>query len=121
MSDAEINRAEHAAAIAEFNEKAALRYIATLEARVAELSETWTDEHGVTWAPPTAWAYAQSCRVRNELRVRIAKLEAAVRGSLIQNSGEGEWADVRRDGQRSQLAATIDAMEATLLETVEAS
>lgn len=37
MSDAEINRAEHAAAIAEFNEKAALRYIAVLEARVAKL------------------------------------------------------------------------------------
>ena len=35
--DAEINRAEHAAAIAEFNEKAALRHIAALEARVAEL------------------------------------------------------------------------------------
>ena len=35
--DAEINRAEHAAAIAEFNEKAALRHIAALEARVAKL------------------------------------------------------------------------------------
>ena len=35
--DAEINRAEHAAAIAEFNEKAALRHIAALEARVVKL------------------------------------------------------------------------------------
>ena len=35
--DAEIYDAEHVAAIAEFNEKAALRYIATLETRVAKL------------------------------------------------------------------------------------
>ena len=35
--DAEIDHAEHVAAIAEFNEKAALRYIAALEARVAKL------------------------------------------------------------------------------------
>jgi plasmid stabilization system protein ParE len=34
---ARVDRAEHAAAIAEFNEKAALRYIATLETRVAKL------------------------------------------------------------------------------------
>ena len=35
--NAEIDRAEHVAAIAEFNEKAALRHIAALEARVAQL------------------------------------------------------------------------------------
>jgi hypothetical protein len=41
--DAEIDHAEHAAAIAEFNEKAALRYIATLEARVAKLEAALED------------------------------------------------------------------------------
>ena len=35
--DAEIDHAEHVAAIAEFNEKAALRRVAALEARVAKL------------------------------------------------------------------------------------
>ena len=39
LGDAEdrIDHAEHVAAIAEFNERAALRYIAALEARVAKL------------------------------------------------------------------------------------
>ena len=45
MSDAEINRAEHAAAIAEFNERAALRYIATLEARLVKLEALLLDIH----------------------------------------------------------------------------
>ena len=48
------------------------------------------------------------------LVLRAWRVEVAVRGSLIQNCGDGEWADVRRDGQRSQLAATIAAMEAAL-------
>ena len=39
--DAEIYDAEHVAAIAEFNEKAAL-------ARVAELEAAWTDDKGTT-------------------------------------------------------------------------
>ena len=40
--DAEIDHAEHVAAIAEFNERAALRYIAALEARVAKLEAALT-------------------------------------------------------------------------------
>ena len=30
--------------------------------RIVELSETWTDERGEVWSPPTAWAYAQACK-----------------------------------------------------------
>jgi hypothetical protein len=36
--------------------------------RIAELSETWMDDNGTTWTRPTAWAYAQACRVINERR-----------------------------------------------------
>lgn len=48
------------------------------------------------------------------LRAERAKLEAAVRGSAIQNCGEGPWADARRGGQSSQLAATLDAIAAII-------
>ena len=88
--------------------------IAALRARVAEL------EASIEILTGGLLEATEKLARTSTLRVRIAKLEAAVRGSLIQNSGEGEWADVRRDGQRSQLAATIDAMEAALSETVEA-
>ncbi len=46
------------------------------EAALAEATETWMDEHGTTWHPPTAWAYAQSCRVRDEAR-RVRDAERA--------------------------------------------
>jgi hypothetical protein len=45
-----------------------------LEMRVAELSEPWVDAHGTHWNPPTAWAYAQVCRVMNEQRSEIEQL-----------------------------------------------
>jgi hypothetical protein len=45
-----------------------------LENRVDELSEVWVDEHGTHWDPPTAWAYAQVCRVKNEQHEEIEKL-----------------------------------------------
>jgi len=49
-------------------------------ARIAELEaerdETWTDERGVVWSRPTAWAYAKVCKARDSLQTRAEKAEA---------------------------------------------
>lgn len=50
------------------------------EAELAAAREGWTDEHGTTWTPPTAWAYAQACRVMYEAKARADAAEARVRG-----------------------------------------
>lgn len=80
-----------------------------LAAEVAKLSETWTDERGTTWRPPTAWAYARLCRVRDERDARIAELEAVVgrcerlattfkliRGDELRTALRGQRADTGR-------------------------
>ena len=134
--DAEIDHAEHVAAIAEFNEKAALARVAQLEAalefeheetkrlreiimplraRVAELEAAWTDDKGTTWRPPTAWAYAQSCRVREELRARVAKLEAAL--TKISTAARKDTSLVPEDPLLTFIVGVVDA---ALSETVEA-
>jgi hypothetical protein len=41
--------------------------------------ETWTDEHGVTWGRPTAWAFAQLCSASLEHRARAERAEAELR------------------------------------------
>ncbi len=41
----------------------------------AELHETWIDERGTVWTRPTAWAYAQVCRVKDEQKETITRLE----------------------------------------------
>jgi hypothetical protein len=38
---------------------------------IARLSETWTDDSGSTWTPPTAWAYAQVCVAHESLRTQL--------------------------------------------------
>lgn len=54
-------------------------------ARIAELSETWTDRHGTVWNPPTAWAYARACLTRDRridesdsLRAELEELKDSV-------------------------------------------
>lgn len=42
----------------------------------AELNEQWVDEKGTVWTRPTAWAYAQACRVMHENKERVRELEA---------------------------------------------
>jgi hypothetical protein len=37
--------------------------------------ETWMDERGVTWARPTAWAYAMVCKARDAALARAASCE----------------------------------------------
>lgn len=42
---------------------------------LASLNETYTDERGVVWTRPTAWAYAKVCGARN---ARAERAEAEV-------------------------------------------
>jgi hypothetical protein len=39
---------------------------------LAEATETWTDEAGTVWCPPTAWAYAQACRALENAKSQLA-------------------------------------------------
>lgn len=39
-----------------------------------ELDETWTDERGVVWTRPTAWAYALACKAHEAAEVEVARL-----------------------------------------------
>lgn len=48
------------------------------EARVAELSETFVDDSGTTWNPPTAWAYHAVCRARDKWQARAEAAEARI-------------------------------------------
>lgn len=41
-----------------------------LKDEAAELRETWVDETGMAWSPPTAWAYAKVCKARDQWRLR---------------------------------------------------
>jgi regulator of replication initiation timing len=52
-----------------------------LKKEVAELSEIYVDENDTAWRPPTAWAYAQVCRVKNEQYDKIQKLEAELKSA----------------------------------------
>lgn len=65
---------------AEAAEARADRLSAEVEARdkrIAELSETWTDENGTIWSPPTAWAYAKACAALHKHRAEVeAKTQA---------------------------------------------
>ena len=54
------------------------RSIIEKDQKIAELSETFIDEHQTVWCPPTAWAYAQVCRVKNEQRDEIERLSKLV-------------------------------------------
>ncbi|CAO4177238.1 hypothetical protein [Methylorubrum extorquens] len=46
--------------------------------RIAELSETWTDEGGTVWSPPTAWAYAKACAALHKHRAEVEALKGAL-------------------------------------------
>lgn len=61
------NQLDHAATLLE-----------SLSARLAELNETWMDEHEVTWRSPTAWSYAMTCRALEDTRNKLAEREAEV-------------------------------------------
>jgi hypothetical protein len=75
---------------------------------------TFTDERGVVWSRPTAWAYAQVCKAleeckaeRNQLRVKLSEgeLEIANLLGVIQSVNA---ACKRRDGR---LQDAIDALQ----------
>lgn len=64
-------------------------HIETLEARVAtlsaensRLSETYIDESGLSWSPPTAWAYFAVCRARDAHQSRADRAEEQLRAAL---------------------------------------
>jgi len=44
------------------------------EARIAELSQPYVDERGVSWNPPTAWAYAAACKALHEKAEEVKRL-----------------------------------------------
>jgi hypothetical protein len=44
-------------------------------------TNTWTDEHGTVWRQPTAWAYAQTCKLGESQCKRIEELKNADRGT----------------------------------------
>lgn len=48
--------------------------IAALKAERDAANETWTDENGLCWTRPTAWAYAQSCKKRDAAQTEVARL-----------------------------------------------
>jgi hypothetical protein len=52
--------------------------VASQKARIAELSETWTDENGTVWEPPTAWAYAMACKTMHAQRARAEAAEKRI-------------------------------------------
>jgi hypothetical protein len=47
------------------------------EARVWELTKTYTDENGTVWSPPTAWAYYAACKALAAKEAATIKLRDA--------------------------------------------
>lgn len=47
-----------------------------LQKQVAELSETYIDDTGLSWSPPTAWAYYAVCKARDSHAARAERAEA---------------------------------------------
>lgn len=43
------------------------------------LSETFVDDTGLSWSPPTAWAYHAVCQARNAHQARADRAEAELR------------------------------------------
>ena len=89
-------------------------------AALAALSETWTDENGTTWRPPTAWAYAQCCRVRDALQADAARyqhIRRLTRGAygvnaeqtfLLPHVEPASGANIMRGSVAQHLDAAID-------------
>ena len=44
------------------------------EAELELLRETWTDEHGTVWSPPTAFAYAKVCAARDRKEAELERV-----------------------------------------------
>lgn len=61
---------------------AAADLITRLAAEIERLSETWVDETGLCWSPPTAWAYAKVCKARSHWRARATTAEASLREAV---------------------------------------
>lgn len=54
-----------------------------------ELNETWTDDEGTVWTRPTAWAYAQACKVVNGRQLTAEKRCAELEAKLAEMSYNG--------------------------------
>lgn len=74
-----------------------------LQYQVAQLSETFVDERQVVWRPPTAWAYAQTCRVNDRLRGEV---------ELLIETSVGEAAD--RLEEKRALTVYVDELHSIL-------
>jgi hypothetical protein len=85
--------------------------------RIAELSETWTDERGEVWSPPTAWAYAQACKALHAAKAeREAARADAERYRWLRNSAAGQWehpivVSQKRQGDRMQYVGPLGFKE----------
>lgn len=71
-----------------------------------ELNETWTDEQENVWRRPTAWAYAQSCRVREEQRLRAESAERRLR-LMSERAGDAEAALKEARRERDEAKQTV--------------
>lgn len=47
-------------------------------AKLATATETYTDDFGYVWSPPTAWAYFAACRALSAARAKDEAAEAAL-------------------------------------------
>jgi len=82
-------------------------------------TETWTDDRGTCWNPPTAWAYAQVCANRDALQadnvrlteertqwVRRAGILTAALGTIADfDTGNGDVCEIIARRARAALSA----------------
>lgn len=110
------NLAEKYAAAAE----AAEAETARLRAENERLSETYTDEDGTVWSPPTAWAYFAACRALHAKTAALAEAKAEGRRQgleeaatvvedRIMNDRSEEDAECERLAERIRSLATAPA------------
>lgn len=57
-------------------------------------ADSYTDEAGVTWTRPTAYAYAMVCKANERRRVQIEQLKAAARFAKKVFEDETELNDI---------------------------
>ena len=78
----------------------------------SELNETWVDERGTVWRRPTAWAYAQVCRVKDEQRETIRRLEQQRDEAWAHHRGHCRIADAYNEETKTLQARLSESEKA---------
>lgn len=89
----------------------ALAKLAERDALVARLSETWMDENGTTWIPPTAYAYAMVCRARWLAVDRAEAAERARDESHQELQSAHDWFESQAKAISKACGSTWDLMQ----------